>query len=92
MGFPPGFILFQVLMMALPVGAIGFFGYLALRFVRAKERETALRGAARHGGTDAGELAKIQETLATLQAEVHELRENQEFIERLLEKPRGTSG
>lgn len=84
--FPPGFLLMQLLAVAVPLGGVGFFGYLALRFVRAKERETALRSAARPA--DGGELARIDDTLAALQAEVRELRENQRFLERLLEKPR----
>jgi cell division protein FtsB len=82
---PIGIIIMQILALALPVGAVGMFGYLALRFVRAKEHEAALRGSARQ---DADTLDRLTATVSALQAEVTELRDNQRFLERLLEKPR----
>ena len=82
---PPGLILFQLVMLALPVGALGFFGWLGIRFVKAKEREAANRlGATPHPDL----LDGLQEAVAALQAEVHGIRERQEFIEKLLDKPR----
>lgn len=82
---PPGFVFFQLLFMAVPIGALGFFGWLGLRFVRARELD-----AARNSGASVrpDELQRLQDTVLSLQAEVHSLRERQEFVERLLEKPR----
>jgi len=82
---PPGFMLIQLFMIAIPVGALGFFGWLALRFVRAKEVDAANKLEAT---VRPDELARLQDTVATLQAEVHGVRERQEFIEKLLDRPR----
>jgi hypothetical protein len=66
-----------------PVGAVGFFGWLGLRFVRARERE-----ALRADGSDASEVRRLQEQVEVLQTEVDAIRERQEFVERLLDRPR----
>ena len=80
---PPGFIFMQLVALAVPVGALGFFGWLALRFVRARERE-----AGRIEPSRPDELARLHEAVLALQSEVQALRERQEFVERLLERPR----
>lgn len=80
---PPGFILLQIIFMALPVAALGFFGWLALRFVRARERDAGRLEAVRPD-----ELARLEDAVLGLQSEVHAIRERQEFVERLLERPR----
>jgi hypothetical protein len=81
---PAGFLFVQLVFAAVPIGALAFFGWLGLRFVRARERESA----ARLGTARPEELARIQDALLSLQTEVHALRERQEFVERLLERPR----
>ena len=82
---PPGLMFFQLLFMAVPVGALGFFGWLALRFVRARELDAA-RGVGASVRPD--ELQRLQDTVLAVQSEVQALHERQEFVERLLEKPR----
>jgi hypothetical protein len=70
-----------------PAGAVVFFGWLALRYVRSKERDSA-------SGINTvlpSEVAKLQDIVTSLQSEVQGLRERQEFVERLLERPRPTS-
>jgi hypothetical protein len=69
---------------AAPLGGLAFFGWLGLRFVRAKERDAG----ARIENMSPGELARLQETMLAFQSELHALRERQEFVERLLERPR----
>jgi hypothetical protein len=72
----------------LPLGAVGFFGWLALRFVRARERE-----ALREGNVDSPEVRRLREQVESLQTEIDGIRERQDFVERLLERPRtGTQG
>lgn len=79
-----GFMLMQLLFFVLPVGAVAFFGWLALRYVRARERDAGAR--VESGRAD--ELARLEEAVLALQSEVHALQERQEFVERLLERPR----
>ena len=79
----PMFFFFQMLF---PIAAIVFFGWLALRYVRAREQDSLGRPA---GSTV--ELTRIEETLETLQREVQALQERQAFVEKLLERPRETS-
>jgi len=81
---PPGLFVVQMLFAAVPVGALVFFGWLGLRYVRARERDVV----GRLETASAEELARLQDTVVTLQTEVHTLRERQEFVERLLERPR----
>jgi hypothetical protein len=80
---PIGFMLVQLLFLAVPVGALGFFGWLALRYVRARERDVGGRLEARPD-----ELARLNEELQALQSEVSGIRERQDFVEKLLERPR----
>lgn len=40
---PFGFIVMQLVFFALPVGAVAFFGWLGLRYVRAGERDIGAR-------------------------------------------------
>ncbi len=80
MGPPLMFFIFPLV----PIAALVFFGWLGLRFVRAKEQDALGRGSA--GGST--ELARIEETLETLQREVQALQERQTFVEKLLERPR----
>ncbi len=79
MGPPPMFFIFPFLF---PLAAVVFFGWLGLRFVRAKEQANQLPGASR------GELSRIEETLETLARDVQALQERQTFVEKLLERPR----
>lgn len=65
-----------------PLGAVGFFGWLALRFVRARERDS-LHGAP----SDSGDLRKLEDHVQDLQAEIQSIRERQDFMEKLLERP-----
>jgi hypothetical protein len=81
----PAFMLFQLL---LSVGAVGFFGWLALRYVRTRELDTVNRV----DSIPASELAKLQDVITSLQSEVSAIRERQEFLEKLLERPRSSSG
>lgn len=81
---PVGFMLMQLVFFALPVGAVAFFGWLALRYVRAREQDVGAHVEAAR----ADELARVQDMIVELQSEVHALRERQEFVERLLERPR----
>ena len=67
-----------------PLGAIAFFGWLALRFVRAKEQGNLPVGPS----ASRAELGRIEDTLETLQREVQGLQERQAFVEKLLEGPR----
>jgi hypothetical protein len=81
---PPGFLVFQLLTLTVPLGAVGFFGWLGLRFVRAREREAA-------GRLDAApthDVVQLREAVQALQSEVHSLQERQDFMEKLLERPR----
>ncbi len=79
MGPPP---MFFILPFLFPLAVVGFFGWLGLRFVRAKEQANQLPGASR------GELSRIEETLETVQRELQALQERQAFMEKLLERPR----
>jgi hypothetical protein len=81
---PPGFMLLQLLFLLLPVGAGVFFGWLGLRFVRARELEAGRRG----GGAKADDVARLEDAVLSLQSEVQSIRERQEFVEKLLDKPR----
>ncbi len=83
---PP--ILFFFFPMLIPAAAVVFFGWLGLRFVRAKEQANAL---ARPGAPPA-ELARIEESLEMLQRDVQALQERQGFMEKLLERPREAAG
>ncbi len=83
---PPFFIFF--LPMLIPTAAVVFFGWLGLRFVRAKEQANALSRPA----AAPAELARIEETLELIQREVQRLQERQTFVEKLLERPRGPQG
>lgn len=78
-------VFFPLIAMAIPLGALGFFGWLALRFVRARERDAGVRV---EPGARPDELERLSETVQALQSEVHTLRERQEFVEKLLERPR----
>jgi len=78
---PPLFFLFPFL---LPVAAVVFFGWLGLRFVRAREQANLMTGP----GASRAELTRMEETLETLQREVQALQERQTFVEKLLERPR----
>jgi len=80
----PGFLLVQMMLAAVPLGGVVFFGWLGLRFVRARERDVAGRLEA----ASVDELARLQDTVVSLQSELQALRERQEFMERLLERPR----
>lgn len=83
---PFGFIVMQLVFFALPVGAVAFFGWLGLRYVRARERDIGARLEGESGRAD--ELARLRDAVLELQSDVHALRERQEFVERLLESPR----
>lgn len=78
----------QLLFMTVPIGAVGFFGWLALRFVRARERDVAMRIAP----PPSDELVQLREAVFSLQSELHTLRERQDFMEKLLERPRPERG
>lgn len=80
----PAFLLLNFLVLALPVGTVAFFGWLALRFVRAKERANLVEPP----GAPRGQLARIEDSLEALQREVQSLQERQTFVEKLLERPR----
>jgi len=84
---PPGMMFLPMLSLLVPIGAMGFFGWLGLRYVRARERETTNRVA----GPSSEELTRLQDVVTSLQSEVHSLRERQDFMERLLEQPRSGS-
>lgn len=84
---PFGFIVMQLVFFALPVGAVAFFGWLGLRYVRARERDVGARLKAESSGR-ADELARLRDAMLELRSDVHGLRERQEFVERLLESPR----
>lgn len=79
-----GFMFMQLLFFALPIGAVAFFGWLALRYVRTRERDAG----ARIESVRSDELARIEDAVLALQSDMHSLRERQEFVERLLERPR----
>jgi hypothetical protein len=83
-----GIELVAVLAMALPVGAVAFFGWLGLRYVRTRERDAA----ARVDAVPPGDLAHLHDLVASLQTEVHALRERQDFVERLLDRERSRPG
>lgn len=74
-----------ILLVMLPVGAIGFVGWLALRYVRACERQAAGRAEL---PAHEREVVRLRDEVMTLQSEVESLRERHEFVERLLERPR----
>jgi cell division protein FtsB len=80
---PIEMILLQLVFLAVPVATVGFFGWLALRYVRSREREAEVR---RIEPSD--HVEGLRESVETLKAEVRLLRERQEFIEKLLERPR----
>lgn len=82
---PPIFFLFP---MVIPLAAVVFFGWLGLRFVRAKEQANLTAGAGGAAGPSRAELARIEETLDAVQREVQALQERQAFVEKLLERPR----
>ncbi len=77
----PMFFFFQMLF---PVAAIVFFGWLALRYVRTREQDSLGRAPQ----ASPAELARIEETLETLQHDMQALQERQAFVEKLLERPR----
>jgi cell division protein FtsB len=85
---PPGLILLQLVSFALPIGAVAFFGWLGLRYVRARERDVS----ARLDSVRQSEVARLQDTVLALQTEVQTLRERQDFVEKLLERPRPERG
>jgi len=75
-----------ILIPLLPFAAAAYFGWLGLRYVRAKEQANQI---ARGGlAPDRGELGRIEESLETLQRDVQALQERQAFMEKLLERPR----
>jgi len=78
-----GWLFLNLLFLALPLGALGFFGWLALRFVRARERDVA-----RLDGLRTDELARLQEAILVMESEISALQERQDFVEKLLERPR----
>jgi hypothetical protein len=78
------FALLQMVFLLVPVAAMGFFGWLALRFVRARERDAATRVE----GARPEELARVNDAILALQSEITSLRDRQDFIERLLEQPK----
>jgi hypothetical protein len=80
-------MLLPLLSLLIPVGAVGFFGWLALRYVRARERETTNR----ISSPPSEELARLQDAVTSLQTDIHALRERQDFMERLLERPRSST-
>jgi hypothetical protein len=82
-----GWVFLNFLFFALPLGALGFFGWLALRFVRARERDVARLDSLR---TD--ELARLQDAILVMESEISALQERQDFVERLLERPRPGPG
>jgi hypothetical protein len=67
----------------LPIGAVAFFGWLALRFVRARERDSL-----RDTSSEGSDVRRLEDLVHDLQAEVHSIRERQEFVEKLLERPK----
>lgn len=75
-------ILMMMILWLLPIGAVGFFGWLGLRFVRARERDVI------GTGSDQLEQRRLEELVEGLQAEVQALSERQDFMEKLLERPR----
>lgn len=81
---PIGFMFMPLIFFGLPIATVGFFGWLALRYVRARERDVG----AHVESARSDELTRIEDALLALQSEVHSLRERQEFVERLLERPR----
>ncbi len=83
---PPFFFFFFP--MLVPAAAVFFFGWLGLRFVRAKEQANALARPA----AAPPELTRIEESLELLQGEVQRLQERQTFVEKLLERPREPAG
>ncbi len=83
----PPFFLF-LFPMLFPAAAVVFFGWLGLRFVRAKEQANQVTGQA----ASSAELARIEETLESLQHEVQALQERQTCVEKLLERPRESRG
>ncbi len=73
-----------------PLAALVFFGWLGVRFVRAREQANEIaRGGAAPGG---GQLGRIEETLEALQQQLQALQERQAFVEKLLERPRPQEG
>ena len=78
------FALLQLVFLIVPVDAMGFLGWLALRFVRARERDVATRVE----GARPEELARVNDAILALQSEITTLRDRQDFVERLLEKPK----
>ncbi len=75
-------VLVQLAFLAVPVGGIAFFGWLGLRYVRARERDVG----ARVESVRPGELTRLEDAVLALQSEVHSLRERLEFVEKLLER------
>jgi hypothetical protein len=82
-----GWVFLNFLFFALPLGALGLFGWLALRFVRAREQDVARLDSLR---TD--ELARLQDAILVMESEISALQERQDFVERLLERPRPGPG
>ncbi len=66
-----------------PAGAAVYFGWLGLRFVRAKERAAELRG-------DRSDLLRLEEQMRELRTEIETLRDRQDFTDRLLQRPAGS--
>ena len=77
--------IFLVLRLLAPLAALGFFGWLALRYVKSKE----LNPESKSEHLLLAEVGKLQDVVASLQTDMDALRERQEFTERLLERPRG---
>lgn len=77
-------VLFGLLYTLVPLAAVVFFGWLGLRFVRTRERESLARG----GTTARDELMRLEEQVQSLQSEVQSLHERQAFMEKLLERPK----
>jgi hypothetical protein len=80
---PIKIILIQLLFLAVPIGTVGFFGWLGLRYVRSREREAEGRVI-----EPSDHVEGLRDSVETLQAEVRLLQERQEFLEKLLERPR----
>ncbi len=83
---PPFFLFFFP--MLFPIAAVVFFGWLGLRFVRAKEQATLGAASAAGAAASRAELARIEESLDAVQHELQKLQERQTFVEKLLERPR----
>jgi hypothetical protein len=78
-----GISLFYMLFNLIPIGAVVFFGWLGLRFVRARERDSL-----HNTSSEGSDVRRLEDLVHDLQAEVHSIRERQEFVEKLLERPK----